>query len=144
MYFATMAGRWSKRRIRGWLPALGLCIAAALSATGQERTRLPDAPCRSASSVNRMTQCLIGEARLKDRELERMSRSLGKALKPQEAAAFQAAQTRWYPYREANCVAERDLYTELSTSSLAYAACAEALTRQRVADLKIIYAWLFK
>jgi uncharacterized protein YecT (DUF1311 family) len=91
-----------------------------------------------------MTQCLIGEARKSDRELERISRGLDKALRPQEAAAFQAAQTRWYPYREANCVAERDLYTELSTSSLAYAACAEALTRQRVADLKIIYAWLFK
>lgn len=91
-----------------------------------------------------MTQCLIGEARKYDRELERISRGLGKALKPQEAEAFHQAQVRWYPYREANCDAERDLYTELSTSSLAYAACAEALTRQRVEDLKIIYAWLFK
>ena len=91
-----------------------------------------------------MTQCLIGEARLKDRELEWMSRALAKALKPEEVRAFNAAQTRWYPYREANCVAERDLYTELSTSSLAYAACAEAVTRQRVEDLKVIYAWLFK
>jgi len=91
-----------------------------------------------------MTQCLIFEARKNDRELERMSRALSRALKPEEARAFDTAQTRWYPFREANCVAERDLYTELSTSSLAYAACAEALTRQRVEDLKIIYAWLFK
>ena len=91
-----------------------------------------------------MTQCLIGEARKSDRELERISRMLAKALKPEEVRAFEAAQTRWYPYREANCIAERDLYTELSTSSLAYVACAEALTRQRVEDLKIIYAWLFK
>jgi uncharacterized protein YecT (DUF1311 family) len=144
MYSAAMASLWSKRLIRGMLPAFGLCIAAGFSALAQERTRLPDAPCHSAGSVNHMTQCLIFEARKNDRELERMSRALSRALKPEEARAFDTAQTRWYPFREANCVAERDLYTELSTSSLAYAACAEALTRQRVEDLKIIYAWLFK
>jgi hypothetical protein len=40
--------------------------------------------------------------------------------------------------------AERDLYTELRTSSLAYVACAEADTRQRVEELKLMYAWLFR
>jgi uncharacterized protein YecT (DUF1311 family) len=73
-----------------------------------------------------------------------MSRELRRALKPEEYREFSVAQSHWFPYRETNCVAERDLYTELSTSSLAYAACAEAITRQRVDDLKIIYAWLFR
>lgn len=91
-----------------------------------------------------MTQCLIAEARKADRELEWMSRALRKALKQEEYQEFCAAQSRWYPFREANCIAERDLYTELSTSSLACAACAEAVTRQRIEEVKIIYPWLFR
>jgi uncharacterized protein YecT (DUF1311 family) len=73
-----------------------------------------------------------------------MVRVLQRSLKPEEYAAFSQAQTRWYPFRQANCSAERDLYTELAVSNLAYAACAEAQTRQRVEDVKIMYAWLFK
>jgi len=32
----------------------------------------------------------------------------------------------------------------LSDANVAYAACAEAETRQRVAELKVMYAWLFR
>jgi uncharacterized protein YecT (DUF1311 family) len=124
--------------------AAALCAAAVFHAGAQERTRTPDAPCKSAKTVNRTTQCLIASARKSDRELERMVRKLQATLKPEEYSAFFAAQARWYPFREANCIAERDLYTELATSNLAYAACAEAKTRERVEEVKIMYAWLFR
>jgi len=119
-------------------------VTASHNAGAQERTRVPDAPCHAVVGANRTTQCLIAAGRKADRELERISRELHRALKPEEYREFSLAQSHWYPYRETNCLAEKDLYTELSTSSLAYAACAEAITRQRVDDLKIIYAWLFR
>jgi uncharacterized protein YecT (DUF1311 family) len=144
MYSAAMAGQWTERRTQIYLLATTLVLTASCRAGAQERTRVPDAPCRAAGSVNRTTQCLIASARKADRELERTIRELRRALKPEEFKEFDTAQNRWYPFREANCAAERDLYTELSTSSLAYAACAEADTRQRVEELKIMYAWLFK
>jgi len=87
---------------------------------------------------------MIAAARKVDRKLEAIDRILRKNLKSKEFGEYSAAQSRWYTFREANCDAERDLYTELSVASLAYAACAEADTRQRVDELKIMYAWLFQ
>src|ERR1017187_1211221 len=144
MYYAAMASLWKEPGIRSGLLAVALCLAAALQAGAQERTRVPDAPCRAAGNTNRETICLTAAARKADRQLERMARELRKALKPEEFNEFDMAQSRWYPFREANCAAERDLYTELSVSSLAYVACAEANTRQRVEELKLMYAWLFR
>jgi uncharacterized protein YecT (DUF1311 family) len=145
LYSGAMAGVWSGRVIIG-VALLGgvLSVAACLSAGAQERTRLPDAPCKNDGTTNHTTQCMIVAARKADRELEGISRVLRKELKPAEYQAFEAAQSRWYPFREADCIAERDLYTELSDSSLAYAACAEGVTRYRVEELKMIYAWLFQ
>ena len=144
MYYAAMASLWKEPGIRRGLLAVALCLAAALQAGAQERTRVPDAPCRAAGNTNRETICLTAAARRADRQLERMVRELRNALKPEEFNQLQAAQSRWYPFREANCAAERDLYTELSVASLAYVACAEANTRQRVEELKLMYAWLFR
>jgi uncharacterized protein YecT (DUF1311 family) len=144
MYSAAMAGKWTGRGIRCVQLGAVLCLAAALNAAAQERTRVPDAPCRAEGNTNRETICLLAAARKADRQLERMVRVLQKTLKPEEFKEFYTAQSRWYPFREANCAAERDLYTELSVASLAYVACAEANTRQRVEELKLMYAWLFR
>jgi uncharacterized protein YecT (DUF1311 family) len=144
MYSAAMAGLWKETGIRCGLVAVVLSMAAALHAEAQERTRVPDAPCRAAGNTNRETICLTAAARKADRQLDRMARELRRTLKPEEFKGFDMAQSRWYPFREANCAAERDLYTELSVASLAYVACAEADTRQRVMELKIMYAWLFR
>lgn len=144
MYSAAMAGMLKERGARCGLLAAAMCLSAGLNVGAQERTRAPDAPCRTVGNTSRETICLIAAARKADRELERMTRELRRALKPEEYQEFDAAQSRWYPFREANCIAERDLYTEQSTASLAYAACAEADTRQRVEELKLMYAWLFR
>jgi len=144
MYYAAMTGLWMEPGIRRGPLVAALCLAATLQAAAQERTRVPDAPCRAVGNTNRETLCLTAAARKADRQLERMVRVLRKALKPEEYKEFYTAQSLWYPFREANCAAERDLYTELRTSSLAYVACAEADTRQRAEELKLMYAWLFR
>ena len=144
LYSGAMKDVRSGYRVRVGLVVTIVCVAWCLSAGAQERTRLPDAPCKNAGTTNHTTQCMIWAARKADRDLEQITRVLRKELKPAEFQAFEAAQSRWYPFREADCIAERDLYTELSDSSLAYAACAEGVTRHRVEELKMIYAWLFR
>jgi uncharacterized protein YecT (DUF1311 family) len=144
IYAALMTCFGLRRRIRVILVATGICVGAGLHAGAQERVKAPGAPCRGAGSPNLTTQCFVANARRADRDLMRMLRVLSIQLKPEEYEKLQAAEQHWYLFRSANCEAEQVLYTQTSTASLAYAACAEAETRQRVDELKVMYAWLFK
>ena len=143
MYLFAMAGKLFRCEIRPGLLAMAITIASSLPAASQH-AKAPDAPCKSAGSENLRTHCFIAYARRSDRELDWITRVLARGLKPEQAAEFGKAETYWHQFREANCDAERDLFSELAPADLAYAACAEVITRQRVVELKMMYSWLFK
>jgi uncharacterized protein YecT (DUF1311 family) len=127
----------------GWIGILAaLCIGS--GAAAQERTKAPGAPCKAAGSPNLTAQCFLAHARQSDRQLEWMLRVLARQLKPQEFEKLQNAEVRWWSFRASNCDAEEALYTQAGTASVVYAACLEADTRQRVEELKTMYAWLFQ
>ena len=54
---------------------------------------------------------------------------------------MQEAQRLWLKFRDANCSAERNMYGSGTAASMVYAACIEADTRQRTAELKTMYGW---
>jgi uncharacterized protein YecT (DUF1311 family) len=55
---------------------------------------------------------------------------------------LQVTQRLWVQFRDANCSAEYSLYGGGSAGPTARAACIEAVTRQRTAELKTMYGWV--
>ena len=144
MQSAAVCGIWFRRGMRVSVMTAALCTVACSAAGAQERTKAPGAPCKTAGSTNLTTQCFIAYARRADKQLFAIFRILQRQLKPVEFAKVSTAEQHWYQFRSTNCDAEEALYTQTSTASLAYAACLEADTRQRVEELKTMYAWLFE
>ncbi len=138
-----MAGMRFAREFQFRLLIAVLCVAVSQPSQGQH-AKAPDAPCQSAGSENLRTQCFISYGRRAEKEREWVIRVIGKGLTPSQGADLQKAENYWHGYRETNCDAERDLYSETGPADLAYAACAESVTRLRVAELKMMYSWLFK
>jgi Lysozyme inhibitor LprI len=64
-----------------------------------------------------------------------------KVLSAEEQKELQAAQQLWLQFRDANCAAERHLYERGTAAPMVYAACMEADTRQRTAELNRMYGW---
>jgi uncharacterized protein YecT (DUF1311 family) len=57
---------------------------------------------------------------------------------------LQAAQRLWIQFRDANCEAEYDLYSGGSAGPIVREACLAATTRQRTAELHVMYDWQLK
>ena len=62
-------------------------------------------------------------------------------LGPDEQKDLQSAQRLWLKFRDANCAAERHLYEGGSAAQMVYAACMEADTRGRTAEIEKMYGW---
>jgi uncharacterized protein YecT (DUF1311 family) len=100
-----------------------------------------DAPCRGPSSNAEETQCFISASGNADTEMNRMYNRVRKVLGAEEQEKLQVAQRFWLQFRDANCAAERDLYGGGTAAPMVYAACIEADTRQRTAELNTMYGW---
>ena len=100
-----------------------------------------DAPCQTWESVAEMTQCFLLEAHRADMELNLLYNRLRQILSPTEQRQLKAVQRLWIQFRDANCAAERDLYGVGSAAPMAYEACLGADTRQRTAELNVMYGW---
>jgi uncharacterized protein YecT (DUF1311 family) len=74
-------------------------------------------------------------------ELTLLYNKIRQILSPTEQRQLQAAQRLGIKFRDANCAAERDLYGVGSAARMAYEACLGADTRQRTAELNVIYGW---
>lgn len=64
-----------------------------------------------------------------------------KGLSAEDRKSLQITQRLWLRFWDANCAAERDLYSGGSAASMVYAACVEADTRWRTEELKTMYDW---
>ena len=100
-----------------------------------------DAPCQTAGSDAEETQCFLNEAQRADRELNLVYNKIHQVLSPTEQEQLQVAQRLWIQFRDANCAAERGLYSGGSAAPMVHAACVAADTRQRTVELKVMYGW---
>jgi uncharacterized protein YecT (DUF1311 family) len=101
----------------------------------------PDGPCQSAGSGAETTQCFFKASQKADGDLNQIYAQIRTILDPEDFQKLQAAQRLWLQFRDANCIAERDLYTGGSAAPMVYLACMEADTKQRVTELKTMYGW---
>lgn len=100
-----------------------------------------DAPCQGPGSNAEETQCFISASNNADTEMNQMYNRVRKVLGAEEQEELQVAQRLWLQFRDANCAAERGLYGRGTAAPMVYAACFEADTRQRTAELNTIYGW---
>ena len=100
-----------------------------------------DAPCQGPSSNAEETQCFVGASRAADAQLNRTYDRVREVLSGDEQKELQTVQRLWLRFRDANCAAERHLYEGGTAAPMVYAACTEAATRQRTAELKTMYGW---
>jgi len=96
---------------------------------------------RPPASNAEKTACFIQESKTADGRLNKIYARIREVLSPDEQKDLQAAQRLWLEFRDVNCSAERNLYSSRSAAPTVYAACIEAETRQRTADLKAMYGW---
>lgn len=124
-------------------PLLLLAICAFLDIhSNAQHMNAPEAPCQRPASTAGTTVCFIGASKAANEELERVLSRVSEVLSKDEQKDLQEAQRLWLEFRNATCSAERNLYGRGSGAPGAYAACIEAQTRQRSADLKTTYGWL--
>jgi uncharacterized protein YecT (DUF1311 family) len=98
-----------------------------------------DAPCKSAGSGAETTTCFVTAAKSADTEMNHTYRELIDKLNQDDRNKLRTVQRLWIQFRDANCKAERDLYTGGSAYSMVYAACMESETRYRTNDLRQMY-----
>jgi uncharacterized protein YecT (DUF1311 family) len=99
-----------------------------------------DAPCQTGPN-SEQSQCFITQAHVADQELNLVYDKIRKILSSAGQSKSQIAQRLWVQFRDANYAAERELYGGGTAAPMVHAACLAADTRQRTAELKLIYGW---
>jgi uncharacterized protein YecT (DUF1311 family) len=122
-----------------WI-AVTMFLASA-SAGSAQHMNAKDAPCRTAGSGSDETRCFIKEAQRADNELNTLYNKIRPVLSPVDHNKLQSAQRLWIQFRDANCEAERELHDGGSAAPMVYQACMGADTRQRSAELDVMYGW---
>lgn len=120
-----------------------LAVLVLLTSVGQgsaQHMNAKDAPCQTGPN-SEITRCFFEEAQRADRELNLLYSRIRQILSSTERRQLQAAQRLWIQYRDANCAAERDLYGGGSAAPMVYGACLAADTRERTAELNVMYGW---
>jgi uncharacterized protein YecT (DUF1311 family) len=100
----------------------------------------PDSPCAGIVRTSDLTPCLYKAGATSQAEMNALYKTIESRLEPAEIKHLKGAQDLWLKYREANCSAEGALYGKGTGGPPAYLACVEALTRERMKDLRITYA----
>jgi uncharacterized protein YecT (DUF1311 family) len=119
---------------------LTVCLAFNGSAKAQHMNAA-DGPCRGPATTADASQCFTDAWHAADNKLNQAYSRVQEVLGPDETADLKAAQRLWLKFRDANCAAERNMYGRGTAAPVVYSACMEANTRQRVADIKIMYGW---
>jgi uncharacterized protein YecT (DUF1311 family) len=101
-----------------------------------------DAPCHTLKPNELEVHCFIVASQVADRRLNEFYKKVYDHLGPEDQKRLQAAQRLWIQFRDQNCGAEYELYEGGNAGPTVRAACIEADTRQRTAELKIMYSWI--
>jgi uncharacterized protein YecT (DUF1311 family) len=125
------------------MPRLMLILITAMTANlplGAQHMNERDSPCADVVVTADLANCLAKARDAADEKLNVAYKQLRGKLDVADGQRLVAAQRLWIQYRDANCVAERDLYESGTASTPAYLACLEAMTRARTKELTITYA----
>lgn len=112
----------------------------AMTSSQAQHMNEPDSPCAKTLVTVELVGCLDKARALSDSELNATYGDVRKRLDANEAKQLVVAQRLWIQYRDANCMAERDLYGSGTGSRPAYLACLDSMTRQRTKELRVTYA----
>jgi uncharacterized protein YecT (DUF1311 family) len=110
------------------------------SACVAQQMNAADAPCKSEGANADITNCMFKASKSADAELNRVYSQSRKRLEGADLQRLIAAQRLWVQFRDANCDAAYGLYGGGSAGPMVRAACLEKDTRERVNELKIMYA----
>lgn len=124
---------------RLWPMVTILCFTVMTSSRAQHMNE-PDSPCAKTVVTAELVACLDKARGSSDAELNAVYVDIRKRLDADEAKQLITAQRVWIHYRDVNCAAERDLYGSGTGSRPAYLACLEAMTRERIRELRVTYA----
>jgi uncharacterized protein YecT (DUF1311 family) len=126
--------------------ALVPIVALSLSQTlcWAQHMNAPDAPCRTAVVTTEAAQCLDRAYKHAASELDLVYRAVQIVIAPEDRQNLDAAEQAWLKYRDATCVAERNLYKGGTGAGPAYSACLEEETRERSNDLRVTYGWMLE
>jgi len=137
----TTHNRMTANQLKRSVVFATIVLLTSITQGSAQRMHFKDAPCQTAGSVAEVTQCFVLEAQRADLELNLLYNRLRQILSPTEQRQLKAVQRLWIQFRDANCAAERDLYGVGSAAPMAYEACLGADTRQRTAELNVMYGW---
>ena len=99
-----------------------------------------DSPCAQVVITADLVECLAKARDVADTQLNSIYKNVQTRLDASEADHLNSAQRLWVQYRDANCLAERELYGMGTASNPAYLACLEAMTRARTRELQVTYS----
>ena len=98
-----------------------------------------DSPCASVVITADLSNCLTEAKASAEAQLNWAYIMTSLKLGRDDAARLLAVQHLWAQYRDANCEAERAIYSGGSAAYPAYVACIEAMTRARVKEIQVTY-----
>jgi len=116
-----------------------VCLILLAVAAPAQHMNEKDSPCANVAVTVDLSECLAKAHAAADARLNDTYRNVRERLEPTDLRLLVAAQRLWLQYRDANCVAERELYGAGTGSHPAYLACMEAMTRARTRELAITY-----
>ncbi len=100
-----------------------------------------DGPCQKPSTGAEETACFSDALKKSDAELNRMYKRVKTVVDGSVLMKLRTAQHLWLQFRDANCEAERELYSGGSAAPMVKLACLEAMTRHRTEQLHVMYGW---
>ena len=98
-------------------------------------------PCNRPSSTVDEAECFAKDSDAADKELNSVYAQVRSVLRPEERSDLLEAQRAWLKYRDLTCTAEYKLYGGGTGGPVTKMACLAAITRERVATLRITYGW---
>jgi uncharacterized protein YecT (DUF1311 family) len=101
----------------------------------------PGASCNQPSSTAEEAGCFAKASDTADKELNRLYEQVRTVLKSDERSDLIEAQRAWLKYRDLTCTAEYKLYGGGTGGPVTRMACLAAITRERIATLRITYGW---
>jgi uncharacterized protein YecT (DUF1311 family) len=121
----------SIRLLTGLLFASTCCFAQQMNAK--------DDLCQSSVTTSEMTNCFAIALKKADSELNGYYQRIPTVVDRDGLAKLKTAQRLWIQFRDANCDAEYELYSEGTAAPMVKLACLEAMTRHRTEELHRIY-----
>jgi uncharacterized protein YecT (DUF1311 family) len=97
------------------------------------------AQCEDKQTTMEMTNCMDGEVKKADAELNRVYQAALRKHRPENAVKLRKTQRAWIAFRDAQCEAEGSIYEGGTIQPIVEAHCRVKLAQERTKDLLAAY-----